>query len=102
MELLKSSKKFELNSQTSKKHSKKQRGQGMTEYIIIVALIGVAAIGVYRLFGDTLRSQMAGLAMEMSGQAATANIGKAKVAATTSSTTASTAKNLSNYNANNQ
>jgi len=102
MELLKSSKKFELNSQAPVKHSKKQRGQGMTEYIIIVALIGVAAIGVYRLFGDTLRSQMAGLAMEMSGQAATANITKAKTAATTSSTTASTAKNLSNYNANNQ
>ena len=26
--------------------SRKQRGQGMTEYIIIVALIGVAAIAV--------------------------------------------------------
>ena len=27
----------------------RQFGQGMTEYIIIVALIAVAAIGVYRL-----------------------------------------------------
>jgi len=34
----------------------RQFGQGMTEYIIIVALIAVAAIGVYRLFGDTLRN----------------------------------------------
>jgi Flp pilus assembly pilin Flp len=34
---------------------RKIRGQGMTEYIIIVALIAVAAIGIYRLFGDTVR-----------------------------------------------
>ena len=27
-------------------------GQGMTEYIIIVALIAIAAIGVYSAFGD--------------------------------------------------
>ena len=29
---------------------KKQRGQGMTEYIVIVALIAVAAIAVYQFF----------------------------------------------------
>ena len=33
------------------------RGQGMTEYIIIVALIAIAAIGVYTAFGKTLRGQ---------------------------------------------
>lgn len=32
------------------------RGQGMTEYIIIVALIAIAAIGVVTLFGDNIRS----------------------------------------------
>jgi type IV pilus assembly protein PilA len=32
-------------------------GQGMTEYIIIVALIAVAAIGVYTAFGDIVRGQ---------------------------------------------
>ena len=42
----------------------KQRGQGMTEYIIIVALIAVAAIGVYQLFGNTVRNQTAALAKE--------------------------------------
>ncbi|MFT5047476.1 MAG: Flp pilus assembly pilin Flp, partial [Porticoccaceae bacterium] len=30
----------------------KQLGQGMTEYIIIVALIAIAAIAVYGFFGD--------------------------------------------------
>jgi Flp pilus assembly pilin Flp len=32
----------------------RQRGQGMTEYIIIVALIAVAAIAVYQFFGQTI------------------------------------------------
>ncbi len=34
---------------------RKRRGQGMTEYIIIVALIAIAAIGVITLFGDNIR-----------------------------------------------
>lgn len=46
----------------------KQSGQGMTEYIIIVALIAVAAIAVYQLFGATIRNQTAGIAQEVAGQ----------------------------------
>lgn len=45
----------------------KQLGQGMTEYIIIVALIAVAAIAVSQLFGATIRNQIAGIAKEVSG-----------------------------------
>ena len=60
---------------------KRVRGQGMTEYIIIVALIAVAAIAVTSLFGGTVRSQMAGMAQEMSGTASTAQIANAKTAA---------------------
>lgn len=40
----------------------RQRGQGMTEYIIIVALIAIAAIGSFRYFGQTARSQVAAAA----------------------------------------
>ncbi len=32
-----------------------EEGQGMTEYIIIVALIAIAAIGVVTIFGNNLR-----------------------------------------------
>ena len=38
-----------------KKMIRRNRGQGMTEYIIIVALIAIAAIGVITLFGDNIR-----------------------------------------------
>ena len=34
---------------------KNRRGQGMTEYIIIVALIAIAAIGVITTFGNDIR-----------------------------------------------
>ena len=44
------------------------RGQGMTEYIIIVALIAVAAIGVYTAFGKTVRGQMAVTAQALAGK----------------------------------
>lgn len=60
---------------------KRIRGQGMTEYIIIVALIAIAAIAVTSLFGGTIRNQMAGMASEMSGQTAEDEIGQAKSAA---------------------
>jgi len=45
-------------------------GQGMTEYIIIVALIAVAAIGVYTAFGKTVRGQMAVTAQALAGKSA--------------------------------
>jgi len=54
------------------------RGQGMTEYIIIVALIAVAAIGVYNLFGATVRNQTAGMAAALGGAGAEAKAANAK------------------------
>ena len=33
-----------------------QKGQGMTEYILIVALIAVAVIGVVKFFGSSVKS----------------------------------------------
>ncbi len=49
----------------------RQLGQGMTEYIIIVALIAIAAIVVYNLFGDTVRGQVGDMAAELGGGTAT-------------------------------
>ena len=50
------------------KSMRKQAGQGMTEYIIIVALIAIAAIGVYTAFGKTVRGQMAVTAQSLAGK----------------------------------
>jgi Flp pilus assembly pilin Flp len=44
------------------------KGQGLTEYIIIVALIAIAAIGVVTLFGDDIRRLFGGAANALSGE----------------------------------
>lgn len=58
----------------------KQRGQGMTEYIIIVALVAVAAIAVYQYFGQVLRSQTAAVTRELAGEDGTQQTRTAKTA----------------------
>lgn len=58
----------------------KQLGQGMTEYIIIVALIAIAAIAVYSIFGDVLRSQVGGMAQELAGKDGAQTAGKSEAA----------------------
>jgi len=77
-------------------------GQGMTEYLIVVALIAVAAIGVYSLLGQTIRNQTAGLALEVSGQDAASAISGARSQANTAQSQAATRKGLDNYNADNR
>jgi Flp pilus assembly pilin Flp len=49
----------------------------MTEYIIIVALIAIAAIAVYSIFGDVVREQVGGMAQELSGTDSTQDAGAA-------------------------
>ena len=66
-----------------------QRGQGMTEYIVIVALVAVAAIATYQFFGQTVRNQTASIAQEIAG-----NQNTAQAQAITNSTAAATAANV--------
>jgi Flp pilus assembly pilin Flp len=83
--------------QSIRKSLRSQRGQGMTEYIIIVALIAIAAIGVYSFFGETVRHQTAGMAKEMSGQSASSEQSAAKTSADSAATKAGTKANLGTY-----
>lgn len=76
----------------------KQSGQGMTEYIIIVALIAVAAIAVTQLFGATIRNQMAGIAQEVAGKNASAELAQAKTASGKAATAAKTNNTLADFN----
>jgi pilus assembly protein Flp/PilA len=47
-----------------------ESGQGMTEYIIIVALIAIAAIGVITIFGDNVRALFSASANALAGETA--------------------------------
>ncbi|MDR2001313.1 MAG: hypothetical protein LBP94_07270 [Zoogloeaceae bacterium] len=73
----------------------RQAGQGMTEYIIIVALIAIASIAVYSFFGDTLRHQTAAAAMALSGQDGTTQTTASQTSAT--SAAGKTEKNLTDF-----
>lgn len=77
-----------------------QKGQGMTEYVIIVALIAIAAIAVYQFFGNTVRDQTAAIAQELAGGSGTAAQANAQAAATSAEADANTRRNLSNYTGN--
>jgi len=45
----------------------RRSGQGLTEYIIIVALVAIAAIGLVNIFGNQLRHQFSTIVAAMSG-----------------------------------
>jgi len=76
----------------------KQHGQGMSEYIIITALVAVAGIGLFAAFGDTLQNQLAGMSQEMAGQSGADDVERAGSTAKTARSRASQAESLSNYN----
>ena len=76
------------------------RGQGMTEYIIIVALIAIAAIAVYQYFGNTVRNQTAAVANELAGNDGSAAKMAAQAAAATAATEANARRTLDTYTGN--
>jgi pilus assembly protein Flp/PilA len=78
-------------------HSR-QRGQGMTEYIIITALIAIAAIGVVTYFGHVVRAQVGGMAQELAGSNAQNAIAHAQKASTAAGKEADNLKKLDSYN----
>ena len=51
----------------TRERASKRSGQGLTEYIIIVALVAIAAIGVVNIFGNQLRHQFSAIIASMSG-----------------------------------
>lgn len=48
----------------NRKSRLQQLGQGMTEYIIIVALIAIAGIAAYSMFGKTMQGAVADVSSE--------------------------------------
>lgn len=86
-----------LKLKEAPKNSSKQLGQGMTEYIIIVALIAVAAIGAFSYFGDTARNQVASMASELGGTSGESAVNRATEAGTAAVELVDQDINLSNY-----
>jgi Flp pilus assembly pilin Flp len=50
-----------------KKKFKKQKGQAIVEYVIIVVVVALAALVVLGAFSDRIRSMIAGVTTELGG-----------------------------------
>ena len=75
----------------------RQAGQGMAEYIIIVALVAVAGLATWELVGSSIGQSAAGVASAIAGTDASAIRNQAQATATAASTQAQETENLSNY-----
>ena len=62
-----------MTKKNARKLRRARRGQGMTEYIIIVALIAIATIGVITLFGDNIRKLFGMSADALAGETTVTN-----------------------------
>ncbi len=80
--------------------ARKQRGQGMTEYIIIVALVAISAIAVYAWFGKDVRGQMASISSQLAGNSGAAGLAAAQTARNGAKTEGNATYNLGTYNKN--
>lgn len=69
----------------------------MTEYIVIVALVAVAAIAVYQFFGQTIRAQTSGIAQEVAGKTAQPAVDQAGASADAAVAEGNKKKGLSAY-----
>ncbi len=55
-------------SKTKARRGKNQKGQGLIEYLILVALMGVASIGVIRVLNQTIKSRFASAVYALQGK----------------------------------
>lgn len=52
---------------------KRKQGQAMVEYIIIVAVVAIAALVIFGLFGDTIQEKLAGATSELDSDSSAAD-----------------------------
>jgi len=79
------------------RRSVREAGQGMTEYLIVVALIAISAIAVFSFFGQTMRHQVAGIANELAGKDSSGNVSNAQGTASKANTNGTKQKTMGDY-----
>ena len=72
-------------------------GQGMTEYLIVLALVAVAAVAAVSFFGATVKGQFVQLGSELLGTPDNSGVAAAGGEAKSSATAKNGASTLSDY-----
>jgi len=57
---------------------KNQKGQSLTEYLILVALVAISSIGIIRMLGQTTRAQLANITSSLQGRSSQAELQEVK------------------------
>ncbi len=58
------------------KTKRRRRGQTIVEYVLIICIVVVAAVGILSLFSDTVRSKIAGVVKVFDPDADTSEVDK--------------------------
>ena len=90
-----------MNTQLSRRRFKKSplriKGQGLTEYIIIVALVAIAAISAASYFGDSVKASFRSMSAKLTGAPAVDMVAETKNAADKSKADTEGLTTLQNY-----
>ena len=62
----------------SKKFLRNKKGQGLIEYLILIALMGVATIGIVRVLNQTVKSRFANAVYALQGKSKKARMDSLK------------------------
>ncbi len=58
------------------KRARRKRGQTIVEYVLIICIVVVAAVGILSLFSDTVRGKIAGIVKVFDPSADTSEVDK--------------------------
>lgn len=84
-------------SRMKKTPSRRITGQGMTEYIIVVALVALTAVVAVGAFGDTIQAQFSAMSSKLVGESGDAALGAGRTAAAAAKTEAGAKDTLKSY-----
>lgn len=73
------------------------RGQGLTEYVIIIAIIAIAAIGATSFFGDSIKASFLALGSELTGNTKVDMVQETSTALAKAKSDTNTQTTLRNY-----
>ena len=85
-----------MKLQHTKSIFRRLRGQGMSEYLVIVGMIAVAGIVVSGLLGETVRSSFGSMALSLAGKDSTTQRGVADTTAALTATKSAVDANIGN------
>ncbi|MBX2878391.1 MAG: hypothetical protein KTR32_00585 [Granulosicoccus sp.] len=78
--------------------SRKITGQGLTEYLIIVAIVAIACVGAASFFGDTIKANFLALGSDLTGGEAVDRVAETSTSRAKAKTDTNSKTTLGNYN----